>query len=115
MNKLFLSASSIALVMAASATVAQTAPSDAIGEIIVTGTRQVGIKAADSAAPIQVVGSSQLLATGAPDLATALSTSVPSLNVQANGGDAAAVHIQYSLRGLSPNELQRRPHHRGRR
>jgi iron complex outermembrane receptor protein len=29
---------------------------------------------------------------------------VPSLSVQANGADAAAVHIQYALRGLSPND-----------
>ena len=103
MNKLFLGASTIALVMAAGAAAAQTTSSD-VNEIIVTGTRQVGIKAADSAAPIQVVGGMQLTQTGAPDLATALSTSVPSLSVQANGADAAAVHVQYALRGLSPND-----------
>jgi iron complex outermembrane receptor protein len=75
-----------------------------VEEVIVTGTRQIGVKAADSAAPIQLVGSQQLLKTGAPDLATALSVAVPSLNIQTNGGDAAAVHILAALRGLSPDD-----------
>jgi iron complex outermembrane receptor protein len=75
-----------------------------VEEVIVTGTRQIGVKAADSAAPIQLVGSQQLLKTGAPDLATALTVAVPSLNIQTNGGDAAAVHILAALRGLSPDD-----------
>ena len=104
MKTLFLSASTIALVMGAGVAAAQTAPTDTTNEVIVTGTRQVGIKAVDSAAPIQLVGGTQLLKTGAPDLATALSSSVPSLDIQTNGGDAAAVHILAALRGLSPND-----------
>ncbi len=75
-----------------------------VSEVIVTGTRQVGTKAEDSAAPIQVVGSRNLTLTGATELAQSLATSVPSLNFQANGGDAAAVNIQAALRGLSPND-----------
>jgi iron complex outermembrane receptor protein len=75
-----------------------------VSEVIVTGTRQVGVKAEDSAAPIQVVGSRNLTLTGATELAQSLATSVPSLNIQTNGGDAAAVNIQAALRGLSPND-----------
>ena len=85
---------------AADAAVDSTPPS----ELIVTGTRQVGVKAADSAAPIEVVGAQQLLKTGATDLASALQSSVPSLNVQTNGVDAAAVQVLAALRGLSPND-----------
>ena len=75
-----------------------------VSEVIVTGTRQVGVKAEDSAAPIQVVGARNLTLTGATELASSLATSVPSLNIQSNGGDAAAVNIQAALRGLSPND-----------
>ncbi len=75
-----------------------------VEEIIVTGTRETGVKAADSAAPIQLVGKQQLLKTGAADLATALTAAVPSLNIQTNGGDASAVHILAALRGLSPDD-----------
>ena len=75
-----------------------------VSEVIVTGTRQVGVKAEDSAAPIQVVGARSLTLTGSTELAQSLATSVPSLNFQANGGDAAAVNIQAALRGLSPND-----------
>ena len=103
MKPLFLGVSTIALAMSAGAALAQATP-DTTNEVIVTGTRQTGIKAADSPAPIQMVGSAQLQKNGSPDLASALSASVPSLDIQTNGGDAAAVHTLVSLRGLSPND-----------
>jgi iron complex outermembrane receptor protein len=102
-------ASLLALIAASGA--ARAADADAstdtgatISEVVVTGTRQTGIKAADSAAPIQLVGSQQLLKTGATDLAISLAASVPSLNIQTNGGDAAAIQVIAALRGLSPND-----------
>ena len=76
----------------------------AVEEVIVTGTRQTGIKAADSPAPIQLVGAQALKKTGSTELATSLATLVPSLNIQTTGGDAAAVQIQAALRGLGPND-----------
>jgi iron complex outermembrane receptor protein len=85
----------------ASATTTTTATST---EVIVTGTRQVGVTAADSPAPVQVVGASQLVKTGAIDLASSLISDVPSLNIQANGGDMAGLSVQAALRGLSPND-----------
>ena len=75
-----------------------------VEEVIVTGTRTTGVKAANSAAPIQVVGATALTKTGATDLASALTSDVPSLNIQTTGGDIAALTIEANLRGLSPND-----------
>ncbi len=83
---------------------AQDQATASVSEVIVTGTRQSGVKAADSAAPIEVVGSTALKQTGYNDLPDALAASVPSLNVQQNGGDAAALVVQAALRGLNPND-----------
>jgi iron complex outermembrane receptor protein len=84
--------------------VAAAPDSATVSDIIVTGTRQTGVKAADSAAPIELVGSEVLHRTGSIDLASALTASVPSLNIQTTGGDLAALSIQAALRGLSPND-----------
>lgn len=75
-------------------------------EIIITGTRQRGVTAADSPAPIQVV-SAQALETvaGKPDLITSLANIVPSLTGQSFGGDQANQTLQVKLRGLSPNDV----------
>lgn len=72
--------------------------------VIVTGTRQTGVTAANSAAPVQVVGGPALTKTGTIDLASSLETDVPSFNIGGNGGDMAALSIQAALRGLSPND-----------
>jgi iron complex outermembrane receptor protein len=108
MNRLLAGASLLALIAASgvahAADAAAAADSGEVSEVIVTGTRQTGVKAADSAAPIELVGAQQLLKTGAVDLAESLATTVPSLNVQTNGGDAAAVQVLAALRGLSPND-----------
>ena len=77
---------------------------NAISEVIVTGTRQTGVRAADSSAPIEVVSAQQLKETGATDLASSLEVAVPSLNIQTNGADAEAVHTLANLRGLSPDD-----------
>ena len=86
------------------AAAADSAAAPSVEEVIVTGTRQTGIKAVDSPAPIEVVGSAALVRTGSTDLASALATSVPSLNISTTGGDAAAVQVQAALRGLGPND-----------
>jgi iron complex outermembrane receptor protein len=83
---------------------AASAGTNEVEELIVTGTREVGTKAADSAAPIELVGHAELLRTGSTDLASALTVAVPSLTVSTNGGDAAAVQVLAALRGLSPND-----------
>src|SRR5450432_3236790 len=50
-----------------------------LDEVIVTGTRELGIKAVDSPAPIQIVSATELKSVGASDLMSALVTLVPSL------------------------------------
>lgn len=75
-----------------------------VSEVIITGTRITGMKAADSAAPVEVVGAPALKRTGPSDLASALASTVPSLNIQTTGGDMAALSIQAALRGLNPND-----------
>ena len=94
--------SSFALSGAAQAAAAPDATD--VQAVIVTGTRTTGVKAADSAAPIELVGKEALTHTGSVDLANALAASVPSLNVQAGGGDTAALTVQAALRGLNPND-----------
>jgi iron complex outermembrane receptor protein len=71
--------------------------------IIVTGTRTTGMTAADSPAPVVVLGAETLESTGQPDLRVALSQNVPSFTAQAFGGDTAALTLSAKLRGLSPN------------
>jgi iron complex outermembrane recepter protein len=77
-----------------------------VNEVIVTGTRVTGIKAVDSAAPIQVIASQSLeRVSGKPDLITTLSNLIPSLTAQSFGGDQANQTLQAKLRGLSPNDV----------
>jgi iron complex outermembrane recepter protein len=78
----------------------QTASKDTI---IVTGTRTTGLSAADSPAPIQVIGADILGNVGQPDLIQALAQNIPSFNAQAFGGDTANLTLSAKLRGLSPN------------
>ncbi len=71
--------------------------------LIVTGTRQTGLKAIDSAAPIQVLDSSSLERTGQTDLMQAIAQNIPSFQAQSIGGDTANLTLSIRLRGLSPN------------
>ncbi|HEX7761236.1 MAG TPA: TonB-dependent receptor [Caulobacteraceae bacterium] len=99
-------ASSGAYAADATATATDTATADqaTLGELIVTGTRQTGVKAADSAAPIQVIGSSALAHVGQPDVIQALAQNLPSFNAEAVGGDTANLTLAAALRGLNPND-----------
>ncbi|WP_231639382.1 TonB-dependent receptor plug domain-containing protein [Sphingomonas profundi] len=72
-------------------------------EIIVTGTRATGITAAESAAPIKVLGAETLQHVGQPNLNQVLTQLVPSFTAQAFGGDTANLTLSARLRGLSPN------------
>jgi iron complex outermembrane receptor protein len=77
-----------------------------LDEIIVTGSRQGGLKAADSPAPVQILSAEALkAAAGSPDLMSTLSQVVPSLTMQAFGADMAGQTLQAKLRGLSPNHV----------
>jgi iron complex outermembrane receptor protein len=72
-------------------------------QVLVTGTRAVGLTAADSAAPIAVVGSEALAHVAVPDLNFALEQQVPSVLIS-NGGDLGAFVVMARLRGISPND-----------
>jgi iron complex outermembrane recepter protein len=74
-----------------------------IEEVIVTGTRVAGMRASDSAAPIEIVGAAALRRVGQPDLIQALAQNLPSYNAQTTAGDTANMTLSASLRGLSPN------------
>jgi len=99
----------VAQAAAPPAAVAQAGPVPAVVQtnevetVIVTGTRAAGVTAADSAAPIAVVGIEALSHAGVPDLTTSLEQQVPSLLV-ASGGDIGGLIVMARLRGLSPND-----------
>ena len=86
-------------------TAAGTAAEGSLDEVIVTGTRELGIKAVDSAAPIQIVSSAELRRAGTTDLMGALASLVPSLQMEAFGFDMAGQTLQARLRGVSPNDV----------
>ncbi|OYU71278.1 MAG: TonB-dependent receptor [Alphaproteobacteria bacterium PA2] len=79
------------------------APAGTVDEVIVTGTRQTGLKVEDSPAPVQVVGITALQQSGQTDLRIGLANVVPSFTAQAFGGDTANLTLSARLRGLSPN------------
>ena len=74
-------------------------------EVIVTGTRQKGIEAAQSAAPIQIISAADLKNTGQTNLINAIAQLVPSYVAQGFGFDMANQTLQARLYGLSPNDV----------
>ncbi|MDX3901634.1 MAG: TonB-dependent receptor [Sphingobium sp.] len=83
---------------------AQEAPQvDEGAEIIVTGTRAVGMQAAESAAPVQVLSEEAISHVGQPNLNQVLTQIVPSFTAQTQGTDLSSFSLSARLRGLSPN------------
>src|SRR2546430_18705 len=69
---------------------AAAASSTGLTTVIVTGTRQTSLQAAESPAPIQILSAADLeRASGDPTLIQTLANIVPSLTAQAFGGDMA--------------------------
>jgi iron complex outermembrane recepter protein len=100
-------ASMIAAAVAAaiSTSALQAAEESTLEEIIVTGTRAIGVALSESATPVQLVTSEVLESAGKPDLMGVLAQIVPSFTAQAFGGDMANQTLQAKLRGLSPNHV----------
>lgn len=75
-------------------------------QVVVTGTRSTDRTASESLAPIDVLSPADLNATGSTDLASALSTLLPSLDFPRpainDGNDAIR---PASLRGMSPDQV----------
>ncbi len=90
--------------IASQAAAAEADAETAVTEVIVTGTRVTGLKAADSPAPVQVLGASALLKVGQPDLIQAMSQNLPSFTAEAVGGDTGNLTLSAALRGLNPND-----------
>jgi iron complex outermembrane receptor protein len=83
-----------------------TEQSPELTELIVTGTRQGGLSAAESPAPIQILSTEALeAASGSPDLMTTLGQIVPSLTIEHFGFDEGGQTLLARLRGLSPNHV----------
>ncbi len=84
---------------------APSAVNSALRTVVVTGTREAGVTEATSLSPIDVVTPAELAATGASNLASALSVLLPSFNFpQSSVTDATDASEPAQLRGLSPNE-----------
>src|SRR6202789_1404642 len=105
-QSLFVGSSIAAFAMAVGPAFAQSRLSVSRGKpVIVTGTRVQGMTAADSAAPITVLGTDALTkGSGTTDLRQALGQIVPSFTAQQFGGDTANLTLSAALRGLSPND-----------
>ncbi|HYD71574.1 MAG TPA: TonB-dependent receptor [Candidatus Binatia bacterium] len=72
--------------------------------IVVTGTRRAERSAADTPAPVDVIGSAELLNQADSDLSDIIRTSVPSYNVNTQPiSDAATLIRPANLRGLPPD------------
>jgi len=102
-HHLFGGASLVAVLMAAGGAWAADTPPSAVSEVIVTGTRVTGVKAADSAAPVQVLGQDALKRVGQPDLIQSLQQNLPSFNSESFGTDTGQLTLSAQLRGLNPN------------
>src|SRR5471032_3458316 len=103
-SSLFLGTSLVVLAALAAPSLAQDVAQADTESVIVTGTRVTGMTAADSAAPITVIGSDALARVGQPNLIQALAQIAPSFTAEALGGDTGALTLSARLRGLSPND-----------
>ncbi|HTC84769.1 MAG TPA: TonB-dependent receptor, partial [Rhizomicrobium sp.] len=103
-TSLLLGTSMAALVVLAVPALAQEVAQANTEAVIVTGTRVTGMTAADSAAPITVIGSDALSRVGQPNLIQALAQITPSFSAESLGGDTAALTLSARLRGISPND-----------
>jgi iron complex outermembrane receptor protein len=105
-HSLLLGTSLASLALTAAPALAQNQAANGSNEtVIVTGTRVQGMTAADSAAPITVLGSDSLThGSGSGDLRAALGQTVPSFTADSFGGDTANLTLSAALRGLSPND-----------
>ena len=103
-TSLLLGTSLVVLAALAAPALAQEVAQAETEAVIVTGTRVTGMTAADSAAPITVIGSDALSKVGQPNLIQALAQITPSFTAESLGGDTGALTLSARLRGLSPND-----------
>ncbi|MBG0809961.1 TonB-dependent receptor [Methylosinus sp. H3A] len=104
------SASALALAIMTSPAGAQTSaesrPREAtIEDVIVTGTRDYGVKARESTAPVTVVSGERLKATGRTNIVDALQRLDPSYSIYGVGGDLNNLVRSPRLRGLTASHV----------
>ncbi|WP_240633781.1 TonB-dependent receptor plug domain-containing protein [Caulobacter flavus] len=81
------------------------AAADSVDGVVVTGVRGVRRTVADSPAPIDVISSEQLTATGKTGLKEVLNTLIPSFNLPGvNGGGTSWTVRAITLRGLNGDQ-----------
>jgi len=73
--------------------------------VIVTGTRNIGTRMRDSAAPVAVLTADALRETGASNLFDAMTALLPSYDSQSVSGDIGNMIRSVQLRGLGPNHV----------
>lgn len=100
-TKFLMGGSALALTMAQLPVLAVGVDDDTI---IVTGTRDVGVKAQESPTPIAVIGADTLEATGQNNVFDALRNVLPSFSASVNG-DTSEMVRSARLRGMSPGEV----------
>lgn len=80
--------------------------SEAIEEIVTTGTRRTDRSATDSPVPIDVVSGTEIRQNSSSDLQNLLRTAVPSFDVNTQPiSDAATIVRPANVRGLSPDNV----------
>ncbi|MBK0060515.1 TonB-dependent receptor [Pseudomonas sp. S44] len=85
---------------------AESKSDNPLDTVVVVGNRGQARTLAESPAPVDVISSKQLLATGQPDLTRALSRVLPSLNQPASSGfGSTSVVRPISLRGLNGDQV----------
>ncbi|MBY6241333.1 TonB-dependent siderophore receptor [Methylosinus sp. Sm6] len=78
---------------------------ETVEDIIVTGTRDYGVKARESAAPVTVISSERLKATGRTNLVDALQRLEPTYSIYGVGGDLNNLVRSPRLRGLTASHV----------
>ena len=88
-----------------SGALAQSAESGSIEEIVITGSRRAVRTAADTLAPVDIIGGEDFSRQAGGDLSNLLRTVVPSYNVSSQPiSDAATLVRPANLRGLAPDQ-----------
>jgi iron complex outermembrane recepter protein len=107
---LALSVASALIIAAPQFAVAQAAPAAADEPaaeevIIVTGTRRVSRSAADTPAPVDIIGGAEIAKQGESDTSNLIRNLVPSFNVNTQAiNDASSIVRPVNLRGLAPDQ-----------
>jgi iron complex outermembrane receptor protein len=98
-------ASTIGMLIAHSAGAAGAGDSDALEQVVVTGTRVANRSALETAAPIDVIRNDQLQNLGVTEINQALAANLPSFNFPRPGlADGTDTVRPATLRGLAPDQ-----------